>query len=298
MEGNLPNKTKVATKYMVLLYFALFFWASAFVTIRSSLESYSPEAMALLRFLVASVVLLIFSFFKKLKRPELKDMPMFILGGLAGITIYHVALNIGEQTVTAATASFIIGGIPIFTGILSIFFLNEFLKKWGWIGIFISFVGIGIISFSEGEFGKFNWGTLLVALAAIVAAIYTIIQKKLLVKYRPLEVSIYTIWIGTILMLFFLPDLIKEFPNASLKSTLEVVYMGIFPAAIAYVIWTYVLPKFQTATHITTYLYFNPILTMIIAFFWIKEIPNIFSILGGIVVLIGVILTNTKGKFK
>lgn len=295
MNWNKETKSGVTPLYYTLLALALLFWASAFVGIRVALHSYSPTSLALLRFIVASVFLLIYALIAKIKLPKTKDLPWFIAGGVIGIAGYHIALNYGEQTVTAATASFLIATIPMFTGILSIFFLNEKLKTWGWIGIFISLLGVGLISFSEGKVGEIHWGALMVIISAITAGFYNMAIKKLLRYYKPIEVTIITIWVGTLSMLIFLPDLINELPHAQTGHTLVVVYLGIFPAALAYIFWTLAVPQFKTVTQLSTFLYLNPILTMIIGIIWINEMPGIMSVTGGLIALLGVVITNTKG---
>ena len=271
--------------------------ASAFVGIRSALSGgYTAGSVALLRFLVASLSLAIYAYFSGMKLPKKKDIPFIILTGFVGISVYHVALNFGEMTVKAGTASFIISSIPILTGIFSIFFFRQYLKLWGWIGIFIGFSGIAFISFSESNFDKVNWGTLLVFLAAVGGSLYVMFQKILLKKYNALEVTSYSIWAGTFFMLIFLPNLYKDMQHASFSASMDIVYLGIFPGAIAYVLWNYALHRFSSPTHITSYLYFSPIVTMIIGVIWIGELPNLLTIIAGLTVLLGVILANTMGS--
>ena len=83
------------------------------------LESYTPEHLTLLRLLIASFILLLFSFIYKLRLPDLKDIPAIFIFGALGFTIYHIALNYGEKTVNAGSASLIISVTPIVTAILA-----------------------------------------------------------------------------------------------------------------------------------------------------------------------------------
>ena len=96
-------------------------WASAFVGIRAALGSYSPGQLVLLRFLVASIVLIGYACCVRMPLPMLRDVPQIVLLGLSGITIYNLALNYGETQVTAGVASFIVGTVPIWTGLISRF---------------------------------------------------------------------------------------------------------------------------------------------------------------------------------
>lgn len=288
--------TKYSPKVILSIGFTILFWASAFVAIRDALKCYSPGSLAVLRFSTASLVLGIFAVKMKVRVPKLKDLPYFLILGMIGIACYHITLNYGEKTVTAATSSFIINSIPILTALISFFFLKERIRAWRWIGIFISFGGIALISFSEGKVGSFNWGTLLVLISAISGSLYVIFQKKLMNRYSAFEVTTWAIWIGTICMLPFIPSLLKDIQHATVSTTLDIVYLGIFPAAISYVLWGYALSYFESATKLTTWLYLSPLLTTVIGIIWIREIPGIFALLGGLIVLSGMGLAMLKGK--
>ncbi len=77
--------------------FTILIWGTAFPAIRMGLESYTPEHLTLLRLLIASFILLLFSFIYKLRLPDLKDIPAIFIFGALGFTIYHIALNYGEK---------------------------------------------------------------------------------------------------------------------------------------------------------------------------------------------------------
>jgi drug/metabolite transporter (DMT)-like permease len=204
--------------------------------------------------------------------------------------VYHTLLAYGELTVTAASASFIIGAVPIFTGLLAILTLKESIRGRQWLGIAVSFSGIGLIALGEGGHLELEAGALLILLAAFCTSIYFIIQKRLLRYYKPLEVTCYAFWAGTIFMLIFLPDLIAELPAAASGPTLSVIYLGVFPAALAYVTWNYVFTR-TTASAATSFMYLNPIVATFIALLWLGEVPTLLAGFGGLLALAGVIIT-------
>ena len=281
----------------------LLFWASAFAAIRVSLAAYEPGHLALLRFLIASAMLGVYAILTRMQMPEMRDLPAVLLMGLVGITLYHVPLNYGEVTVTAGAASLLIASTPTFTALLASLFLGERLKVWGWVGIGVSFAGAALIAFGEGDPStgsgwqsvRFEPRALLILLAAVCTSLYFILQKRYLEKYNALQLSAYSIWAGTLLMLVFLPGLIRALPTAPLDATLAVVYLGIFPAALAYVAWTYVLSR-MPASIAGSFLYLSPVLATLIAWVWIGEMPTGLSLLGGATSLVGVILVNTRGR--
>lgn len=289
-------KPKIGLISLLILLFSIVFWASAFVAIRDSLVSYSPGSLALLRFLTASAILIVYAVFKKIKPPRIKDIPLFLLAGLLGISMYHYFLNAGEQKVHAGTASFLVSTVPLITALLSWLIFGEKLRFGRFIGLIIGLLGIAIISFTEGKPGELNIHTVFVLIAALGGSSYVLFQHKLQQKYTPLEFTIYTLWSGTIFLLIFIPELITEWPQSTLRSTLEVLYLGIFPAALAYLLWAHAYAKIKSPSAITSFLYLSPVVTLIIGIIWIGEYPGLLPLAGGFISLSGVVLANTLSK--
>lgn len=294
MEGSALKKYPGATLPAILV--TILFWASAFVGIRYAVREYSPEAVACGRFIVASIALGFIAFAKKNRLPEPADVPLILLNGFLGITLYMWLLNWGSRSIPAGTASFIVSAAPVFTALISIPVLGEKINSWGWIGILVSFFGIGFINWAELTESGSAAGSLAVLAAAALMSFYNIFQRKLLRKYSPLEATIYPIWAGTFFLLAFLPKLAGELPSVHVTTNLVIVFLGIFPAAIAYLLWSFALSKVSRTSYVTSFMYATPLVTIAIGRALIRELPDPRAIIGGIIVIAGMLVLAFKGK--
>ncbi|MFC1984088.1 DMT family transporter [Chloroflexota bacterium] len=279
---------------IIALSIALLLWSSSYAAVRASLPAFTPGHIALLRFLIASILLAIFAFSTHIKLPKLKDVPMIFLLGFLGVFVFHTAQNYGMITVTAGSSGMTMGSVPIFTAVLAAIFLREKLKLWCWFSIFISFLGVFLIALGEREGVKFDLGIVLILTATIAAAVYFVLQKPYLIKYTALQLVTYMIWAGTLPLLVFTPGLIKEVVHAPLEANIAVIYLGLFPSAVAYITWSYALSR-APASITTSFLYLQPLLAVFIAWIWLDEVPPLISIIGGFVTILGVFLVNKSG---
>jgi drug/metabolite transporter (DMT)-like permease len=271
------------------------FWGSAFAGIRAGLHSYAPTQLALLRFLSASAVLAVFGLFTRMRLPALRDIPLILLLGLLGFAFYNIALNIGELNIPSGPAAVLIQTLPIWTALAAIVFLGERLRVLGWAGIGVSFAGALVIGLGKGSGFGLNWGAGLILLASLSASAYNIIQKSMLSRYRPVEITTWAIWAGTLLLLPFSPGLLAQVRAASLADTMAVVYLGVGPAALAYATWAVVLSRLP-ASRASSLLFSVPVVAFLVGWAWLGESPTALDVAGGVLAMSGVALVNTLGR--
>jgi drug/metabolite transporter (DMT)-like permease len=284
--------TKATFKTKLALLITILLWASAFPGIRAGLVGYSPGGMALLRFLVAATCLLVIYFFNKHERAiPFKDALLLLLIGAVTIGGYHIALNYGELTVPSGVASFVVSLMPVVTVCFAALFLNETINKFVMLGVTISVFGVGLMAFPGGGQMHFGIGFIYVLFSAFLGGVYTVLQKPFLKKYSAIDVTSFIMWGATLFLLIFIPNLLQDLKFAPLNATLATVYLGIFPAAIAYALWTYALAEIP-ASRAAIAMYFLPLIATFMGWVWLKEMPTFMSIIGGVTILLGVYIVN------
>lgn len=281
------GKTAAAAAITILL------WGSAFPGIRAGLAAYEPGQLALLRFLFASLTMGAIALTRSMRLPRWRDVPgLFALGAL-GFTVYHGALNYGQVTVTSGSASFLTESAPVFATLLAVLFLGERLSARGWLGLLVSLGGAALIAFGEAGGMAAEPGTLLILLAALSGAGYFALQKHYLARYTPLEITAYAMWAGTLLMAVWAPGLPAQVAAAPLEATLAAAYIGVFPGAVGYLTYAFVMKRLTVAEG-TSLLYLVPLAVLPIAWVWHGEVPAPAAVAGGALILAGVALVQGR----
>lgn len=284
----IDSQPPVSLGIQLCLWVTVILWSSSLVAIRIGLRGYSPGGLAVLRYLVASACLAILYWrIPKRHKPTWRELLYIFFIGALGIGVYNVAINYGEVVIPAGIAGFIIGLMPVFTMVLAFFILKERVPGKCWLGVLISLIGLLLIAYSERSGLKYDLGLLYILLAAMLGSYYVVGQKQLFHRFHPLELVILTIWSGTLVMLFFLPHMIRELPKAPWESTAAAIYLGIFPAALAYALWNYALSK--ASGRASGYLYAMPLIATVLGMIILKEYPQPIELTGGLITLLGAI---------
>ena len=295
------KKEQPTKKYIYLIIGpTIIFWALAFPFIKIGLTELSSVNLTIMRLFIVCIVFLLLRFLKPQKFSKLykKDIiPIFLLGFL-GIIVYHLGLNYGEVYISASAASLIIATIPIFIVILAAIVLKEKITIKIALGVILSLLGVIIISLAGTPNSSIEItyisGALAVLIAAIMGAGYTIAGKKLLKRYSALSLTVYAFLLGSLgLIPFITASLFEEVSAMSIIGWSTILYLGIFPTVIGYVLW-YVALEIKTASEISIYLYFIPVVSTIISYFLFDEQITWLFIFGGGLVILGLYMANRQ----
>ncbi|MBO8712286.1 DMT family transporter [Staphylococcus aureus] len=272
--------------------FTIILWGSAFPMIKIALNDFSAESLSAFRLILATIILLPFVIIKKLPTPELRDIPVIFILGFCGFVIYHTALNFGETLISAGISGILVSTTPIFSSALAYIFLKEHFSKWNWLSSLVAFIGISIISISKDDYTTINvLGVFIILLASFSESLYFTFQKKYIEKYGFIAFTLYTIMASSPFMLIFIPEIINDIHGATFTSIVSVLYLAIFPTIIPYVLLAYIV-KSVGVSDATMSLYLTPIVSLLLSYLLLDELPTTLAIIGGVITLLGVSLSN------
>lgn len=264
-------------------------WSTAFVLTKIALEYFSPSSIGVLRYLCASLFFLFLAINKRIGLPERKDIPFFFIAGAMGFTFYMTLFNIGAGSLSPATASIIIATAPVITAVLSTLVFKEKIRAVGWIAIVIEFCGILVLTLWDGVF-TINIGILWMLGSAVCISVYNLFQRHYIKKYTALQTTAYSIFTGTLLLLINIPHAVVQLVSAPIRPLLAILFMGIFPSAIAYLWWSNALSTAEKTSDVTNFMFVTPFLATFLGFLMIGEIPTLSTIVGGGIILAGLFM--------
>lgn len=269
-------------------------WASAFVSIRSAGAAYSPGAMALGRLATAAVLLVGFSLVRRSGLPPRAAWPGIVISGLLWFGGYMVLLNWGERLVDAGTAALVVNIGPILIALLGGWLLSERVPRGLWAGIAVSFAGTVVVGLSMSAGGTASvLGVLLCLAAAFAYAAGVVAQKPALRHASALQATTYGCLIGLLACLPFSGVLVSELSRAPLQATLNVVYLGVFPTALAFTTWAYALAR-TTAGKMGATTYVVPAIVVLMSWLLLDEVPGRLTLAGGVLCLAGVAVSRRR----
>ncbi|NUR42259.1 MAG: DMT family transporter [Streptomyces sp.] len=269
-------------------------WASAFVSIRSAGDAYSPGALALGRLLSGVVALGIICVLRREGPPPRAAWPGIGISGLLWFGVYMVVLNWGEQQVDAGTAALVVNIGPILIALLGSRLLGDAMPPRLLAGMAVSFAGAVTVGVSmSGGGGSSVLGVVLCLLAAVAYAGGVVAQKPALGTASALQVTTYGCLVGAVVCLPFAGQLAHQVADAPVSATLNMVYLGVFPTALAFTTWAYALAR-TTASRMGATTYAVPALVVLMSWVVLGEVPGLFTLAGGVLCLAGVAVSRSR----
>jgi len=273
-------------------------WASAFVSIRSAGEAYSPGALALGRMLTGFVTLGALCLVRREGLPPRSAWRGIAISGVLWFGGYMVLLNWGEQQVDAGTAALVVNVGPILIALLGTRLLGDAMPPRLLAGMAVSFAGAVTVGLSmSGGGGTSVLGVALCLLAAATWAGGVVAQKPALGRASALQVTTWGCLVGAVTCLPFAGQLVGETADAPLSATLNMIYLGVFPTALAFTTWAYALAR-TTASRMGATTYAVPALVVLMSWLALGEVPGLLTLAGGALCLAGVAVSRSRARTR
>jgi drug/metabolite transporter (DMT)-like permease len=267
-------------------------WASAFVGIRAAGEDLSPGALSLGRLAIGSVLLGALALSRGGRWPGRPELPLLLACGVLWFGLYNPVLNEAEQRVDAGTAAMLVAVGPVLIAVLAGLLLGEGFPRTLIVGVSVAFAGAIVIGLATAERGVgAGWGSVLCVVAAALYAGGVIAQKPLLSRASALHITWLACLIGVAVCLPFAPQLFGELDAAKASSIAWMVYLGIFPTAVAFTTWAYALSR-TTAGRMGATTYLVPPIAILLGWAMLGESPATLAFLGGTLCLAGVVIAR------
>ena len=297
-----PTET-VATDWLAVgaALLTVLLWASAFVGIRAVADDLAPGPFAFGRLLVASLALAILVGVRRPKFPVGgRDWALIAASGVVWFGAYFVALNAGEQLIDAGTAAMLVNVGPILIAIFAGVFLREGFPPRLLIGSAVAFSGTVVIGVATG-IGSVEAaapiGVLLCLAAALAYASGVTIQKSVLGRVPALTVTALACWVGTLVTAPFAFGLADAVERIEPETVAWVVYLGVFPTAIAFTTWAFALNRTSAGRLGSTTYLVSPI-AIVMAWLLLAEVPPGLALVGGALAIGGVVIARSRGRLR
>jgi drug/metabolite transporter (DMT)-like permease len=296
--GESPREKKakpVATDLALLLMVVI--WAVNFSVAKLALNVLSPLAFNALRFPLAAIVVLVALRVRgPIPLPLPGDRLRLVALGLLGNLLYQQFFIFGLDQTRAGTASLLLAGTPMLTALLSAAVGHERVGWQSWLGAGATIAGIAlIVGSAAGESGSMIKGDLLMILASVAWAGYTVGSRPLVEHYGAIAVTAWTLCIGAIgVVLVGLPDLARtQLTALPLGAWLSVVYAGAMSIGVAYLIWYHGVRQIGN-TRTAVYSNLVPVVALAVAWAWLDETPALHQVLGALIIIGGVTLAQAR----
>lgn len=168
---------------------------------------------------------------------------------------------------------------------------------WRWSCVLLGLVGVLVVIWGDHGVGDIDPRGLLILLAACSWSVYFAIQRHYAHRYSPLTMACYMVWSGTLMLCVNLPGLPAAIVQAPLRENLAVLVLGIFPSALAYLAWGYVL-KHVEVSRASVAMYLIPPVAMVMAATLLGEQVTLQVMLGAVIVLTSVAAISLEGRWR
>lgn len=291
-EELLKNKDKKVIAADLSLLLVAFFWGGGFVAVKDAISSITPFYMLAIRFGVSGLLISMFCW-KKLKDIKKEDIKTGIFIGVF-LFLAFSAQTIGAMYTTAGKQAFLTGVNVVIVPFLGWIFYRDRLDIYSVIASILCFVGIGFLTLKNGS--SINIGDILTLICAVLFAAHITLVGH---HAKQIDTIVLTItqMLTTSVLALLCALIFEPFPKAIPSNAYSsMAYMIVFSTMLGFSIQT-IAQKYTTASHASLILCLESVFGSILAVIFLGDIFTPNMIVGCILILIGIIIAETKLEF-
>lgn len=292
--------------------FAMLCWAGAGIAVKEALVVFTPLTLIVLRFSIAVLLMMTIGLvFRKsevlgLQRPDKKDIPLFMLGGLFQPFLYFIFETYTYQSFASPTiAEAMLSTQPIMAPLLAFLLLREQVTRNNIWGIIVSTAGMLLLLLAGvGEYHLGSpWGVLLSVITVSMSVGYTIILRRIPTRYSSLSIVFYVqsfalllfylLWGGMQLLSPSTPELLNLSTPELLKAGLSVTYLAVFASVVAFILFCYTVRQIGV-TRANVFNNIRPVFTALLMWFLFDEVLPVWKLIGILLIIIGLFVSQRK----
>ena len=281
------------------------FWGGAFIAARLLALELPHFVAATGRYIVATAALFTFLWFREgsLPKPTPRQWLGISLLGATGVFLYNAFFFSALAELSASRAALIIATNPALTAVATWLVFRQRFTWWQWMGVATAFAGVAIVV-SRGNIAlvsdAFGLGELLMFGGAASWVVYTLVGRSLMQRQdalSPLATTAYASGVGLLLLasaaIFELPQV--QWTRIGSRELVAVGYLGLLGTAVGFV-WFYEGVKALGAARASVFTNLVPVFGVTLGVLLLGEPLLASMIVGGLVTLAGVSLTNVSSK--
>ena len=295
----IPKQRHPRLLYHVVAFLVVAIWGSTFVFTKLLLLSgFTPAQIFTLRFLIAYAMLLAFCLWRGIRwfSDTWKDELLMLGLGVSGGSLYFLAENGAMNYTTTTNTSLIVCLCPLFaSALIGFFYKSQRLNRTQLIGTLMAAAGV-VVVVMNGHFVLHlsPIGDTLAFIACLCWAVYSLLMIPANAKYDTVFITRKVFFYGLLSMIpyyIYYPGLNVHllFEHTSLLWNL--LFLGCVASTMCFLAWNWTMKKLG-AVVVTNYVYFNPVTTILFAWLLLSEPITLFFLIGTVLILVGMYLSD------
>jgi drug/metabolite transporter (DMT)-like permease len=290
----------------IILFIQLLLSGGNYIIANAATQTIPPPNLTFLRTVISGIVYLLYVFYARLPfNYKGRDLSLLLFLSFISVSLNQFVFLYGMKYTTATEGALFYALTPIFVMFLSKTYLNEKITSAKIAGTAMAFLGVIVVilskSFSDNKEFHFKIshvkGDVLILLAVIAWATYTTLGRKLIIKHGAINATVFTALVGTAMFAPFgiWSSIGYNYCSLSGFQWMQVLYLSLGTSIAGYVLWYYALGKIE-ASKVAVFTNGQPVITAIMAYFFLKQGITLSFGLGAIATIAGVIITQLNIK--